>query len=248
MYNPISLEGKAILVTGASSGIGRALAIECSKMGATVLATGRNYERLNDTFVQLNNSKLNVAINGDLANEEFIEKLVFPISCVDGIVFCAGISDTTLIKFSTKEKFLRILDIDLLSQVSLIRTLLDKKKVNKKASLVFMSSMGAYRLSPGLGLYSAAKSGLISIMKSLAIELSSRGIRSNAILPSMVKTEIIDTLSSISTDDWKKTQARYPFGFGEPSDVALATIYLLSDTAKRVTGSEIVLDGGFSLT
>ena len=248
MYNPFTLENKTVLVTGASSGIGRATAIECSKMGATVIISGRNNERLNDTFTQLDQAKSNVAIAGDLTDENFIEKMTASMPNVDGVVFCAGVSDTTLIKFATKEKFLRILDIDLLSQVSLVRYLLKKKVINNGASLVFISSLGAYKLASGLGLYSAAKSGLISIMKSVAIELSSRKIRSNAILPSMVKTELLNTLDSISAEDWEKDEARYLLGYGEPNDVALAVIYLLSDAAKWMTGSEIVIHGGLSIS
>ena len=247
-YNPFSLENKTIFVTGASSGIGRAIAIECSKMGANVIISGRNEERLNETFLQLDTTKNNLSIVGDLTDETFIEELTTAIPKVDGVVFCAGVSDTTLIKFATREKFLRVLDIDLLSQVSLVRSLLKKKVINSSASLVFISSLGAYKLASGLGLYSAAKSGLISIMKSIAIELSPRKIRSNAILPSMVKTELLSTLNSISAEDWAKDEVRYPLGYGEPNDVAFTAVYLLSDAAKWVTGSEIVIDGGLSLT
>ena len=247
-YNPFSLENKTIFVTGASSGIGRAIAIECSKMGANVIISGRNEERLNETFLQLDTTKNNLSIVGDLTDKTFIEELTTAIPKVDGVVFCAGVSDTTLIKFATREKFLRVLDIDLLSQVSLVRSLLKKKVINSSASLVFISSLGAYKLASGLGLYSAAKSGLISIMKSIAIELSPRKIRSNAILPSMVKTELLSTLNSISAEDWAKDEVRYPLGYGEPNDVAFTAVYLLSDAAKWVTGSEIVIDGGLSLT
>ena len=248
MYNPFTLENKTIFITGASSGIGRATAVECSKMGATVIISGRNDERLNETLAQLDQTKSNVAIAGDLTNEDFIEQMTASIPKVDGVVFCAGVSDTTLIKFATREKFLRVLDVDLLSQVSLVRNLLKKKLINGGASLVFISSLGAYKLASGLGLYSAAKSGLISIMKSVAIELSSRKIRSNAILPSMVKTELLNTLDSISAEDWAKDEARYPLGYGEPDDVAFTVVYLLSDAAKWMTGSEIIIDGGLSLS
>jgi len=248
MYNPFTLENKTVLVTGASSGIGRATAIECSKMGATLIITGRNAERLNETFKQLDNTKSNIAIDGDLTNEDFITEMAASIPNVDGIVFCAGVSDTTLIKFATRDKFLRVLDVDLLSQVSLVRNLLKKKVINSGASLVFISSLGAYKVASGLGLYSAAKSGLISIMKSVAVELSSRKIRSNAILPSMVKTELINTLDSISAEDWEKDEVRYPLGYGEPNDVAFTAIYLLSDATKWMTGSEIIIDGGLSLS
>jgi NAD(P)-dependent dehydrogenase (short-subunit alcohol dehydrogenase family) len=247
MYNPFSLEGKTVLVTGASSGIGRATAIECSKMGATVIITGRNTERLKETFEQLDNTKQNISVAGDLTDESFVSDFVSSISSVDGVVFCAGISDRTLIKFASKEKLMRVLDLNLFSQVSLIRELLKRKKINKNASLVFVSSIGAYKVTPGLGIYSAAKSGLISIMKGVAIELYSRNIRANAILPSMVKTPIINTDGSISSEDLVKDEAKYPLRYGEPEDVAYSIVYLLSDATKWMTGSEIVIDGGRSL-
>jgi NAD(P)-dependent dehydrogenase (short-subunit alcohol dehydrogenase family) len=247
MYNPFSLEGKTVLVTGASSGIGRATAIECSKMGATVIITGRNEERLKETFEQLDNTKQNISVAGDLTDESFISDLVSSISSVDGVALCAGVSDTTLIKFASREKFLRVMDIDLFSQTFLIRELLKRKKINKNASLVFVSSTGTYKVVPGLGIYSAAKSGLISIMKVVAVELYSRNIRANAILPSMVKTPLISKLDSITAEDWEKDEAKYPLGYGEPEDVAYCVVYLLSDATKWMTGSEIVIDGGLSL-
>jgi NAD(P)-dependent dehydrogenase (short-subunit alcohol dehydrogenase family) len=247
MYNPFSLEGKTVLVTGASSGIGRATAIECSKMGATVIVTGRNEERLKETFEQLDNTKQNISVAGDLIDESFVSDLVSSISSVDGVALCAGVSDTTLIKFASREKFLRVMDIDLFSQTFLIRELLKRKKINKNASLVFVSSTGTYKVVPGLGIYSAAKSGLISIMKVVAVELYSRNIRANAILPSMVKTPLISKLDSITAEDWAKDEAKYPLGYGEPEDVAYCVVYLLSDATKWMTGSEIVIDGGFSL-
>jgi len=247
MYNPFTLENKIILVTGASSGIGRATAIECSKMGATLIISGRNKERLSETFAQLDNTKSNVSIDGDLTNDDFIEKMTVVIPNVDGVVFCAGVPDRTLMKFATKEKFLRVLDINLLSQVSLIRALLKKKKVNNGASLVFVASTAVHKISYGLSLYSATKSGLISIMKGLAYELFLQKVRSNAILPSMVKTELMGADISVSSEDWVKDEAKYPLGYGNPADVAYTAVYLLSDATKWMTGSEIIIDGGLSL-
>jgi NAD(P)-dependent dehydrogenase (short-subunit alcohol dehydrogenase family) len=247
MYNPFSLENKTILVTGASSGIGKATAIECSKMGAKVVITGRNAERLQQTFGQLDQTKQNDYVAGDLTSEEFITELVGSVLSVDGVVLCAGIPDRTPMKFATPKRFLNVLNINLLSQTNLIRELLKTRKINKNASMVFISSVGAYKVAPGLSLYSAAKSALISIMKGVAVELSARKIRANAILPSMVKTPLINMDSSISTEDWEKDEARYPLGYGEPEDVAFASIYLLSDASKWMTGSEIVIDGGFAL-
>lgn len=245
-YNPFTLEGKVILVTGASSGIGRAAAIECSRMGAKMIILGRDEERLKSVYAQLEGGG-HLFFHGDLTDDDFIASVASSIEYINGIVFCAGISDTTMMKFATKEKFLRILDINLFSEVELIRLLLQKKKVIKSSSLVFVSSMGAKQVAPGLGLYSASKSAILSIMKALAIELVPRKIRANAVLPSMVRTPLIDKLSSISQEEWELEEKTYPLGFGQPEDIAYACIYLLSDASRWVTGTELKLDGGKTL-
>lgn len=245
-YNPFTLEGKVILVTGASSGIGKATAIECSRMGAKMIILGRDEERLKSVYDQLEGEGHSL-FHGDLTDNDFIASVVSSIEYINGIVFCAGIADTTMMKFVTKEKFLRILDINLFSEVELIRLLLQKKKVVKSSSLVFVSSMGARQVPPGLGMYSASKSAVLSIMKALAIELVPRKIRANAVLPSMVKTPLIDKLPSISQKEWEMEEKTHPLGFGQPEDIAYACIYLLSDASRWVTGTELKLDGGKTL-
>jgi len=243
MYNPFSLQGKTILITGASSGIGRATAIECSKMGATLVITGRNKERLQETFMQLEGEG-HQQIIGDLTTEETIKEIATFCPVLQGVLFCAGISDTTVTKFLTSEKFLNILHINLISPVLLTRYLLANKKIQKGASLVYISSMGATHLAPGLGIYGASKGGLNSMVKAFAIELAPRNIRANAIMPAMVKTELLGTLDTITAEDWEKDEAKYPLGYGKPSDIAYAAIYLFSDASRWITGTELQMDGG----
>ncbi len=246
MYNPFSLENKTILVTGASSGIGRASAIECSKLGAKVIITGRNKERLKQTFdcLSINDNGFFVA---DLNNDNEIDSLVSYLPELDGVFFCAGITDTTLIKFMNRDKINNIVDINLISPTLLTKALLTKKKIKKNASLVYMSSYGAEKVTPGLGIYAASKMGLIAMVHAVAKELVSRGIRANSIMPMMVKTELVDNITTLSKEELKKDEENYPLGYGDPLDVAYAAIYLLSNASKWITGSTIKMDGGSTL-
>ncbi len=246
MYNPYSLVGKTILITGASSGIGKTTAIECTKLGATVIITGRNAERLNDTFSKLEGQS-NLQIVADLIEEEEIATLVNQIPDLDGVFLCAGITDTTPVKFINKEKILNVLNINYIAPILLVKLLLSKKKIKKAASLVFMSSLGVEELTPGLGIYGSSKSALNVIMRAFANELSPRKIRANSIMPMMVKTELVTNITMISSEELAKDEEKYPFGYGTPEDIAYAVIYFLSDASKWVTGSILKMDGGSTL-
>ena len=246
MYNPFTLEGKTILITGASSVIGRRTAIECAKMKATLIITGRNSERLQQTYRELEGEGHQWFV-ADLTNHQEIKDLVSACSMLNGVFLCAGVTDTTPVKFMTAEKINRVLDINLISPMLLLKELLTQKKLQKGASLVFMSSMGATQVAPGLGIYAASKRGLNAVMHTVALELAARKIRANSIMPSMVKTELLDTLSSLSQEDLAKDEARYPLGYGQPEDIAYAAIYLLSDASRWITGTELHMDGGSTL-
>lgn len=245
-YNPYSLEGKKILITGASSGIGKATAIECSKLGAIVIVTGRNEVRLRETYHSLSGVGHFMYI-ANLADEMEVESLAMSLPELDGVFFCAGITDTTLVKFVKKERIEEVLNINLISPTMLTKYLLSKKKIRKAASLVYMSSYGAEKVTLGLGIYAASKLGLNAMVHAIAKELVSRKIRANSIMPMMVKTELVDNITSISKEELRKDEGNYPLGYGEPLDVALAAIYLLSDASKWITGSQIKMDGGSTL-
>lgn len=246
MYNPFSLEGKTILVTGASSGIGRQTAIECSKMGATLVIAGRNQERLDDTLSSLEGEG-HLTFVGDLTENSSMEALMEMLPPLNGIFFCAGVSDTTPVKFIDEEKIERVFSINIKSPMILTKWLVKKKKIQPGASLVYMSSFGAEVITPGLGIYAASKGAVNSFMRTVATELSARKIRANSIMPMMVKTELIETLDSLSKEDIEKDEAKYPLGYGKPEDIAFAAIYLLSDASKWITGSIIKMDGGSTL-
>lgn len=246
MYNPYSLCGKKILITGASSGIGRCTAIECSRIGATVIITGRDERRLHATFENLSGDGHSMVI-ANLVQEEDLKLLVASTPVLDGVFFCAGITDTTLIKFLTKEKIERVFDVNFTSPFLLTRMLIQEKKINKKSSLVYMSSMGAEQTTLGLGIYAASKAGMNAMMRSVANEMASKKVRANSIMPMMVKTELVDNITILTKEELEKDEAKYPLGYGRPEDIAYAAIYLLSDASSWITGSCIKMDGGSTL-
>lgn len=250
MYNPFSLENKTILVTGASSGIGRTTAIECSKMGATVIITARNPERLNETFESLDTSfgQSHSQIIADLTNDSDITELIANLPALDGISLNAGIVKTSPIKFIKRKELEEVLNINLIGEVILIQHLLKKKLIKKGASIVFASSIGGVYISTiGNTMYGISKGGVNAFMKGLALELAANGIRSNSVNPGLVDTNILAE-GIISDEQIKINTEKYPMGrLGKPADIAYGIIYLLSDASSWTTGSTLVIDGGITL-
>lgn len=246
-YNPFSLDGKTILITGASSGIGQATAIECSKMGAKVIITARNEERLNETFVQLEGEG-HQKIIADLTIIEDIDKLIAQLPLLDGLVNNAGIVKILPVKFINECDFANILNINTLAPVFLTQRCVKNKKFNKKASIVFSSSVGGvYRLSKGNSMYGMSKGAIDVFMRSVALELAHNGIRCNSVNPGMIETPLIST-KTISEDDRKKDMEKYPLKrYGQAQEVAFGIIYLLSDASAWVTGTRLKIDGGVTL-
>lgn len=247
----MNLFNKYILITGASSGIGKATAIECAKAGAKLVITARNSNRLQETLSIINDisgNSDNIMICADLTTDDGISNLVNTVPQLDGAFFCAGVSDTTPLKFISRDAINRVLDINLVAPMLLTQSLLLKKKIKKGGALVYMSSMGAEDVTPGLGIYAASKNGLNAFVRTVATEQANRKVRANAIMASMVKTELINTLNQLSAEDIAKDEAKYPLGYGETIDIANAAIYLLSDSSKWMTGSFLKLDGGSTLS
>ncbi|MBP5659391.1 MAG: SDR family oxidoreductase [Paludibacteraceae bacterium] len=244
-YNPFTLEGKTILITGASSGIGRASAIACSKMGANVVITGRNAERLHATFDQLEHSGNHIQIIADLTNAEDLDNLVANVPVLDGLVNNAGISFTKPIGFIKKEDIQKVYESNLYAPMILTNNLLKKKKLAKGASVVFMSSAAAFGCSNANSTYGTAKAALSDFMHYCNKEITpTKRIRFNALHPGMVRTELVANLS-FTEEELQKDMARYPLGrYGEPEDIANAVIYFLSDASAWISGVSLVIDGG----
>lgn len=248
-YNPFSLKGKNILVTGASSGIGKSIALECSQMGAKVFITGRNSERLNDVQMLLKSGIDNTSIAADLTTTEGIEKIVEEVEALDGIVHCAGIGDRTISKMVRQKDIERVMNTNFNAPVLLQKSLLKKKKVNKSASIVFVASRAPFAPTVGNGLYSASKGAIIAYSKVLGLELAPQKIRVNCICPAMVWTELVEKDAALTGADYHETEKSYPLGrYGKPEDIAYLAVYLLSDCSAWMTGSCIDITGGGEFT
>ena len=249
MYNPFSLEGKTILVTGASSGIGRTTAIECSKLGATLILTGRNKDRLVETINSLENKeKEHKYYVADLAEPSEIINLVSLLPRLDGCVNNAGIGKTLPIQFISSDELERIFRLNSFAPILLTKELVKTKKLLNPSSIVFtLSIAGNFNILPGNSIYGSAKTALSAFIKYAAVEFAGKGIRCNGVSPGMVNTEMIKKLP-LSTEDLQRDMAQYPLKrYAEPEEVAYAIIYLLSDASSFVTGSNLVIDGGRSL-
>ena len=249
-YNPFSLENKTILVTGASSGIGRCTAIECSKMGATVIVTGRNETRLKETFGALDTSlgQSHQMKTADLSEADNIYNFADELPHLDGMSLNAGIVKTMPVKFINQKSLEEVLNVNMMGPVLLTQRLLKKKKLTKGASVVFTSSIGGVMISTvGNTMYGISKGGLNAFMKGMALEMASSGIRSNSVNPGFVATDIL-AAGTISEEQLQANMKKYPLGrFGDPKDIAHAIIYLLSDASSWVTGHTLVIDGGITL-
>lgn len=242
-YNPFSLEGKRILVTGASSGIGKAVAQECAKCGAQLVLTARNEERLKATLDSLEGEGHSMII-ADLTNQDELVTLVGQLETLDGVVLCAGINDKSIIKFLNQEHVDKMLATNFTSPVYLSQMLTKKKKLSKESSIVFISSISAFYPSVSNAMYASSKAALSQFSKVLALELMPQKIRVNCIEPAFVETGMLNKYEI--SDKMDEIRANAPFGrFLEPKEVAQAAIYLLSDATKLVTGSNLVMDGGF---
>lgn len=247
--NSFSLKNKTILITGASSGIGEASAIECDKHGANLLLLGRDEKRLNKTLSKLSNKghrKLSLDLTDfeNLAND--LNIFLEDIHDIDGVINSAGITSTLPFKIFKPNQLEKILNINVTASFFLTKLLLPK--LNKKgASIIFISSVMANVGEKAKTMYSISKGAVSAGSRSLALEYSSRNIRVNTIAPGIVNTPMTkNSTYNQNKELLSKTLEKYPLGFGEPSDVANACVFLISDASKWITGSEIVIDGGYS--
>lgn len=247
MYNPYSLDNKTILVTGASSGIGKAAAIECSKLGARIIITARNEERLKQTFNELEGDG-HLMLLCDLSTEESILRLVGEVPELDGLVNNAGFTIAKPIRFIDEKDFKSLLDVNTIAPIMLMKHLIKKKKLKTGGSIVFTSSIaGLGRTVVGNAMYTASKGALSAFIANGALEMASKGIRVNAVCPGMVETNIL-AAGDITAEQVELDKLNYPLKrYGKPEEVAWAMAYLLSDASKWVTGTNLVIDGGYTI-
>ena len=250
-FNPFSLEGKNIIVTGASSGIGRQCAIDCSKMGARVALIGRNAERLEETRKQLEGEG-HVVVRYDLTDmehqKEMVAGIVEQMGAIDGLVNCAGISTVLPFKLMTPDKLEEFFKTNVFSAIELTRQVLNIKNVNKQgASVIFFASIMGCVGENAKSLYSLTKGALISGCRSLAVEYAPKKIRVNVVSPGVVETPINKKQPYLADPDKRRlTEAKHPLGLGETTDISNACVYLLSDASRWITGINLIVDGGYT--
>lgn len=248
MEQLFSLEGKNILITGASGGIGKSVAINSALQGAQLSITARNNERLNETLNDLVKTGVtHSAIPCDLSSKDDLDALVDSLEPLDGIVLNAGAVKLAPIAFINDATVDELFEVNVQSSIRLVQRLVRKKKIKKGASLVFISSISTQKATIGNAVYNATKGAVNAFVKSLALELAAKKIRVNAIMPGFVPTGILNS-SGISEEELEAHRKNYPLGrYGKPEDIAYLSIFLLSDQSSWMTGSLVNLDGGFSL-
>ena len=252
-YNPFSLENKVILVTGASSGIGRQCAIDCSKMGARVVLVARNEERLKQTLEQCEEPSRHIILPVDLSSsdglKEAIKDVVAKVGKINGVVNCAGMSSVTPLKLVTDELLDQFFRTNVYSAINLSKEVTRAGNYDKECgcSIIFLASIMGLCGEKCKTMYSATKGALIAAARSMACELAKNKVRVNVISPGAIETPINAKLPHMADPELRKElENKHLLGLGECSDIANACIYLLSDAAKWVTGQNIIVDGGYS--
>ena len=248
MATPFDLQHHHILVTGASSGIGKQTAIILAQLGATVTITGRNQEKLNETFELLTGEGHSQLI-GDMTQETELAAIIEQSPALDGLIHSAGIVKVLPFRFINKAEMKRLYEINYEAPVLLTQGLLKAKKINKKAAILFISSISGVKV--GLianSMYSGTKGALSGITKTLALELAPQQIRVNTLAPGMVRTEMVtgDVTNTVSSDALTEDEKLYPLGYGNTEDIAGTIAFLMSPAARWITGTDIVIDGGYS--
>ena len=249
-FNPFNLKDKKIIVTGASSGIGRQCAIDISRMGATVIMIARNNERLGQTLAQTEGNG-NISISADLTDfsalPNLVESITNTVGKVDGLVNCAGISTTLPLKLMTAEKIDEFFKANVYSAIGLTREVTKVRHMNIGGSIIMFSSIMGCVGESGKSLYSMTKGALISAARSLACELAKRQIRVNCVSPGAILTPINEKLPHMADPEQRKLlEDKHLLGLGQTSDISSACIYLLSDASRWVTGQNLIIDGGYT--
>lgn len=249
--NPFSLEEKTILITGASSGIGRQCAIDCAMMGAKVILVARNEERLKETLSMMDgegHSLYSFDLNNINEIKDFINNIVSEHGKFDGLIHAAGIEMTKPIKLLTPEDYEYVFRVNTLSGLELAKQISGIKNFNKSGTIVFISSITGIIARTGVAAYSASKGAMISAARVMALELSKRDIRVNCISPGTILTPLMENYLSTLTEEQRQNRVSgFPLKLGKTTDVSYTSVFLLSDAARWITGQNIVVDGGYTI-
>jgi len=244
--DPFDLSGKTVLVTGASSGIGRAAALACAQAGASLVLTGRDQARLDATLASLETQADagHRSICADLTDPAQLAELAAQAGVLDGVVHSAGITGFAPVRMLQSGLLDAVMGANFAAPVLLTQMLLYRKALRNGASMVFLSSIAAHTGTVGVGAYSASKAALEGFIRNLALEIAPRGMRANAVAPAMVATPMVSDDPAFLDEKSR----HYPLGLGRPDDVAHAIVYLLADASSKVTGISLDLDGGLAWT
>lgn len=250
MINPMTLEERTILVTGASSGIGRETAILLSQLGARLILVGRNLEELEKTLSSLEGTAHQVHAF-DLSAVDDIPRWMKEVVCkcgpFHGLVHCAGVQITKPLRILTSSNIDEVMKINVNASFGLIKGFRQKGVCANSGSVVLISSVMGLVGQPGISAYSASKGALVTLAKSLALELAKENIRVNCVAPAHVHTEMAEKLhETLTSEQVENIQKMHPLGIGNPRDVANAIAFLLADTGRWITGTTLVVDGGYT--
>lgn len=250
MINPMELENRVVLVTGASSGIGREVSVLLSRLGARLVLAGRRPDQLEKTLTLLEGG--GHQINAfDLLDVDRIPKWMKETVCanrpLDGLVHSAGVQITKPLRMLTNANIDGVMKVNVNASFGLIKGFRQKGVCTKPGSIVLISSVMGLVGQPGVSVYSASKGALVTLAKSSALELAKENIRVNCVAPGHVRTEMAEKLTQTLTNQQVESiQKMHPLGIGEPRDVANAVAFLLADTGRWITGTTLIVDGGYT--
>lgn len=246
--NAFSLARKTVFVTGASSGIGRQICITASNHGATIVASGRNEDELDKTLEMLDGKeRAHVAIAGDLSEIDKLADFAKQLPKLDGVVHCAGIAKYVPFKIISEKDVRATQILNYEAPLLLTQTMLKSKLINRGGSIVFIASISALVGVVANSLYAGSKGALVAASRALAIETAGMKIRANCISPGMIKTPLTEKMQeSFSADTFNEKEKLHPLGFGTTEDVGNAAVFLLSDAGRWITGSNLIVDGGYT--
>lgn len=250
MHNPMALDGRTVLVTGASSGLGRAISILISRLGGRAVLVARNAERLEETrsLMQAGEHRIEQFDLTELDGiSRWMKQLASEVGPLDGLVHCAGLHVTLPLRVLKPSRLEELMKVNVSAAMALTKGFRQRGVRAEQGSVVYLASVAALAGSPGNAGYSATKGALVSMCRSLAVELAPERIRVNCLAPGWVPTELAAKAEEKFDDRQLQTISEmHPLGLGRPDDVANAAAFLLAETGRWITGQTLVVDGGYT--